>query len=136
MKLLISADIEGVAGVVHPDQTRRGAPDDERARLWRARLWMVQEASCAAIRAGVSAALSRPLPAPFRIPAPLAVTIRAQSPALADLFCQWPGLHRRDGSAFTVEADSVADDQRPVGDVEPAALTHGPVPPAPGPSGA
>jgi D-amino peptidase len=42
MKVLISTDIEGVAGVVHPDQTRRGAPDYERARLW-----MVQEANAA-----------------------------------------------------------------------------------------
>ena len=42
MKVLISTDIEGVAGVVHPDQTRRGAPGYEQARLW-----MVQEDNAA-----------------------------------------------------------------------------------------
>ena len=42
MKVLISTDIEGVAGVTHPDQTRRGGPDYDRARLW-----MVQEANAA-----------------------------------------------------------------------------------------
>lgn len=67
------------------------------------------EASCAAIRAGVTAALSRALPAPFRIPGPLAVTVRAQNPALADLFGQWPSLRRLDGSALSFEADSVAE---------------------------
>lgn len=67
------------------------------------------EAACAAIRAGVTAALSRVLPAPFRIPGPLAVTVRAQSPALADLFGQWPSLRRIDGSALRFEAGSVAE---------------------------
>jgi D-amino peptidase len=37
------------------------------------------------------------------------VTLRAQSPALADLFCQWPAFERVDGvtlrfTAATVEA--------------------------------
>jgi D-amino peptidase len=32
MKILISVDIEGVAGVVHPEQTRPGHPEHERAR--------------------------------------------------------------------------------------------------------
>jgi D-amino peptidase len=32
MKILVSVDIEGVAGVVHPEQTRRGHPDYEQAR--------------------------------------------------------------------------------------------------------
>ncbi|SFU98043.1 D-amino peptidase [Methylobacterium sp. 174MFSha1.1] len=255
MKVLISTDIEGVAGIVHPDQTRRGAPDYERARLWmvqeanaaiagafaagaeevfvndshgdfrnmpadlldpRARaiqgkprplgmmagvdlgidavclvgyhsrahgrgilahtvngfafasialngrelgeagiygalagefgvpiamasgddvfiaenralfpetvfvetkratgchsgISLSPEASCAAIRAGVTAALTRPLPPPFRIPAPLGIEIRAQTPALADLFCQWPSLHRLDGSTLRFEAGSVAE---------------------------
>lgn len=67
------------------------------------------EASCAAIRAGVADALARPLPPPFRIPVPVAVTVRAQGSALADLFCQWPTLRRLDGSALAFEADSVAD---------------------------
>ncbi|MCY0385850.1 M55 family metallopeptidase [Robbsia sp. Bb-Pol-6] len=34
MNLLISADIEGVAGVFHPEQTRQGNPEYERARRW------------------------------------------------------------------------------------------------------
>lgn len=34
MNLLISADIEGVAGVFHPEQTRPGNPEYERARRW------------------------------------------------------------------------------------------------------
>jgi D-amino peptidase len=45
MRILISTDIEGVAGVVHPDQTREGNTEYERARRW-----MTQEAN-AAIRA-------------------------------------------------------------------------------------
>ena len=32
MKILIAVDIEGIAGVVHPDDTRPGNPDYERAR--------------------------------------------------------------------------------------------------------
>ncbi|MDE1183443.1 M55 family metallopeptidase [Paraburkholderia sp.] len=36
MKILISADIEGVAGVFHPEQTRAGNGEYERARRWMA----------------------------------------------------------------------------------------------------
>jgi len=46
MKILISTDIEGVAGVVHPDQTRAGNPEYERARRW-----MTQEANAAVVGA-------------------------------------------------------------------------------------
>ncbi|MET3494275.1 M55 family metallopeptidase [Variovorax boronicumulans] len=42
MKVLISTDIEGVAGVYHHEQTRPGNPEFERARLW-----MAQEANAA-----------------------------------------------------------------------------------------
>ncbi len=42
MKVLISTDIEGVAGVYHPEQTRQGNPEYERARLL-----MAQEANAA-----------------------------------------------------------------------------------------
>ena len=42
MKVLISTDIEGVAGVYHPEQTRQGNPEYERARLL-----MTQEANAA-----------------------------------------------------------------------------------------
>ncbi|MGJ7494964.1 M55 family metallopeptidase [Variovorax sp. RT4R15] len=51
--------------------------------------------SCAAIRAGVVSALeSRGNAAPLVWPTPLAVTLHTQSPALADLFCQWPAFER------------------------------------------
>ncbi|CAG9180724.1 M55 family metallopeptidase [Cupriavidus pampae] len=43
MKILISADIEGVAGVFHPEQTRPGNGEYERARAW-----MTAEANAAA----------------------------------------------------------------------------------------
>lgn len=42
MNILISTDIEGVAGVVDPQQVRAGNPEYERARLW-----MTQEANAA-----------------------------------------------------------------------------------------
>ena len=34
MRILISVDIEGVAGVVHPDQTREGNSEYALARRW------------------------------------------------------------------------------------------------------
>src|SRR6476620_7586505 len=34
MKVLVSVDIEGIAGVVHPEQVRSGNADYERARRW------------------------------------------------------------------------------------------------------
>ncbi|MDR2112704.1 MAG: M55 family metallopeptidase [Candidatus Accumulibacter sp.] len=43
MRILIATDIEGVAGVVHPEQTRAGSAEYERARRW-----MTGEASAAA----------------------------------------------------------------------------------------
>ena len=46
MRILISTDIEGVAGVVHPDQTRAGNAEYERARRW-----MTQEANAAVVGA-------------------------------------------------------------------------------------
>lgn len=42
MRILICTDIEGVAGVVHPEQTRAGHPDYETARRW-----MTEEANAA-----------------------------------------------------------------------------------------
>lgn len=44
MRILISTDIEGVAGVVNPDQTRAGNPEYERARRW-----MTHEANAAVL---------------------------------------------------------------------------------------
>lgn len=46
MHVLISMDIEGCAGVVHTDQSRRGGHDYERARRW-----MTREANAAALGA-------------------------------------------------------------------------------------
>ncbi|ETD72137.1 D-aminopeptidase [Pelistega indica] len=46
MKILISTDIEGVAGVVDPQQVRAGNPEYERARLW-----MTKEANAAILGA-------------------------------------------------------------------------------------
>ena len=34
MKILVSTDIEGVAGVFHAEQTRAGNGEYERARAW------------------------------------------------------------------------------------------------------
>ncbi|MBU6494449.1 MAG: M55 family metallopeptidase [Burkholderiales bacterium] len=42
MKILVSVDIEGVAGVTHAEQTRAGNPEYERARAW-----MTDEANAA-----------------------------------------------------------------------------------------
>lgn len=51
--------------------------------------------SCRAIHAGVVAALAGDRKAkPLVLQTPLAVTLRTQSPALADLFCQWPDFER------------------------------------------
>ena len=43
MKVLISVDIEGIAGVFHPEQTRAGNAEYEQARRW-----MTREANAAA----------------------------------------------------------------------------------------
>lgn len=55
MHVYLSVDVEGVAGVVHVDQTRRGGGDYELARRW-----MTEEANAAvagAFDAGASAVL-------------------------------------------------------------------------------
>jgi len=55
MKVYLSVDMEGVAGVVHSDQTRRDGHDYERARVW-----MTGEANAAirgAFQAGATAVL-------------------------------------------------------------------------------
>ncbi|SAK74875.1 M55 family metallopeptidase [Caballeronia ptereochthonis] len=46
MKVLISVDIEGIAGVFHPEQTRAGNGEYEQARRW-----MTREANAAALGA-------------------------------------------------------------------------------------
>ncbi|SFB85126.1 D-aminopeptidase DppA. Metallo peptidase. MEROPS family M55 [Polaromonas sp. OV174] len=49
----------------------------------------------------------RPTPLPFVLSGTIAVRIQTQSPALADLFCQWPALTRLDGNMISFEAPTV-----------------------------
>ncbi|MGT2480802.1 hypothetical protein ACU4GR_22735 [Methylobacterium oryzae CBMB20] len=42
----------------------------------------------------VAAALRDNRARPFRLDGPLEIRVRAQTPALADLFCLWPTLRR------------------------------------------
>jgi len=67
--------------------------------------------SCAAIREGVlqavvaqrnAAATDRPVP--LKLTEPLQVTLQTQTPAQADLFCQWPTLTRTGGDALAFDA--------------------------------
>ena len=76
MKILISTDIEGVAGVVHAEQTRPGNPEYERARLR-----MADEASAAvagAFDGGASAVLVNDSHGHFRNLPPDRLDPRAQ----------------------------------------------------------
>ncbi len=64
--------------------------------------------SCAAIRAGVQQAMGGIGNAEvLRLQLPLAVTLRTQTPAQADLFCQWPNFERVDPVALCFTAPSV-----------------------------
>jgi D-amino peptidase len=64
--------------------------------------------ACSAIRVGVATALAQHGSArPYVLPGPIAVRIQTQSPALADLFCQWPALRRLDGDEVGFDAPSV-----------------------------
>lgn len=64
--------------------------------------------ACGAIRAGVATALAQYGSArPYVLKGPVAVRIQTQSPALADLFCQWPALRRLDGDEVGFDAPSV-----------------------------
>jgi D-amino peptidase len=66
------------------------------------------EQSRAAIRAGVAQALKQHSGArPLRLETPVAVRIQTQTPALADLFCQWPTLQRIAGDELAFEAPTV-----------------------------
>ena len=65
--------------------------------------------ACEAIHAGVAEAMGTLGQAkPFVIEAPLTVTLQTQTPALADLFCQWPHFERRGGCELAFAAPSVA----------------------------
>ncbi len=64
--------------------------------------------SCSAIRSAVAAALTQPGPAlSFVLSGPIAVRLQTQTPALADLFCQWPSLQRLDGDVVHFDAATV-----------------------------
>jgi len=64
--------------------------------------------SCAAIRAGVVSALAAKGDArPLVWVRPLVVTLRTQTPALADLFCQWPNFERMTPIELRFAAPSV-----------------------------
>jgi D-amino peptidase len=66
------------------------------------------EQSRHAIRAGVEEALAaRAGATPLVFKGPLVVTLRCQTPALADLFCQWPTFERVDGATLRFTADKV-----------------------------
>ncbi|MDB5859666.1 MAG: D-aminopeptidase DppA, Metallo peptidase family [Ramlibacter sp.] len=67
-------------------------------------------ASCAAIRAGVAQALEgHRAPRPFVLEGPVKVRLQTQTPALADLFCQWPSLERVAGDELAFDASTVGD---------------------------
>ena len=64
--------------------------------------------ACSAIRAGVAQALAvRDQASAFVLPGPIHVRIQTTSPAMADLFCQWPALQRLDGVQVAFEAGTV-----------------------------
>lgn len=66
------------------------------------------EQSCDAIHAAVKAAVRRGhFSMPLRIKPPIVCRLQTQTPALADLFCQWPALERVDGTMLRFAADSV-----------------------------
>jgi D-amino peptidase len=66
------------------------------------------EASCEAIRAAARQAMSLiPTARPLRMDTPAQVRLQTQTPAHADLFCQWPALERLDGVTLCFTAASV-----------------------------
>lgn len=82
----------------------------KRATGYSAGISLAPAAACAAIRTGVAEALKAPLPAPFVLGTPgsrVEVRIQTQTPALADLFCQWPALARLAGDELGFDAPTV-----------------------------
>lgn len=64
--------------------------------------------SCEAIRAAVAQGLAgRAACQPLRFAGVQRVTLRCQSPAMADLFCQWPRFERLDGVTLAFDAPDV-----------------------------
>jgi len=71
------------------------------------------EQSCSLIAAAVARAVRRlredgaddcPRPQPWQLSVPVTVQLQAQTPALADLFCQWPSLERLDAETLRFSA--------------------------------
>ncbi|GHU27258.1 transporter [Betaproteobacteria bacterium] len=66
------------------------------------------QASCEAIRAGARQAMAAIGPAsPLLLDTPVQARLQTQTPAHADLFCQWPALERIDGVTLQFSAASV-----------------------------
>ncbi|MBS0342883.1 MAG: M55 family metallopeptidase [Proteobacteria bacterium] len=64
--------------------------------------------ACEAIRAGVMAGMGQLAKAqPLRLRTPLEVRLYTQTPALADLFCQWPDFERLDATLLGFGAPTV-----------------------------
>ena len=64
--------------------------------------------SCDLIRDAAKASLADPRTwHAYRVETPVEVRLQAQTPALADLFCQWPTLERVDGVTLQFVAPSV-----------------------------
>ncbi|MEP6559124.1 MAG: M55 family metallopeptidase, partial [Burkholderiales bacterium] len=64
--------------------------------------------SCRRIRAGVMAGMAaRPNVKPLVLQTPLNVSLRTQTPALADLFCQWPNFERVAPTELRFDAPTV-----------------------------
>jgi len=64
--------------------------------------------ACAAIEAAVAQAVPRCHQcAPLQLASPVDVRLQTQTPALADLFCQWPTMQRLDGDTLQYSAADV-----------------------------
>ncbi|MBY0412449.1 MAG: M55 family metallopeptidase [Burkholderiaceae bacterium] len=64
--------------------------------------------SCSAIRAGVARGLAQGANArPLVLRGPITVCLHTTTPAIADLFCQWPTLQRTGGAQVSFEAPTV-----------------------------
>ena len=64
--------------------------------------------ACSAIQAGVATAVAQRRSAqPFVLSGPIQVRLQTQTPAQADLFCQWPSLQRLSGDTLSFSAPTV-----------------------------
>ena len=92
----------------HCAAPRRTAPLNWKATGCTSGVSLSPEQSRRAIRAGVEEALAaRANAKPLVFEGPQTVTLRAQTSALADLFCQWPSFERVDGVTLRFTAPTV-----------------------------